>query len=88
LLTLLLFCVMWRIHKTRNSAKDCSLFSIASPVQGNRDLHQPFRNLMLFMSTSWSKFQSVFSCLLNSFFHMIWVTGMPELVGMFPCVVA
>ena len=70
LLTLPLCCVMWLIHQTRNSANDCSLFSQPSPMQGNRDLRH-FRNLMLSISTSWSRFQNTFSCLHNSFFPIL-----------------
>ena len=58
-LTLLLFSIMWLIHQTHNSVNDCSLFSMPSPVKGNKDLHQPFRNFMLSMSTSWSRFRSI-----------------------------
>ena len=69
LLTLLLSYVMWPIQQTRNSVNDCNLFSIASPMQGNKDLHHHFRNSMLSMPTSWSRFQSAISCLHNSCLH-------------------
>ena len=87
--TPLLCYVMWPIHQTCNSVKDCSPFWTISPMQENEDINHSFRNSMPCVSTSWSRFQRPFPCLHNSFFLLMpWGTGKVTLICMFPCFAA